>query len=201
MLIGLIISGVASFIYLIIRWAGDGCQDFETVTNFNVDLYMGTWYEYARTENIPFEDGDCITADYKLDGGHVKVTNTEYIRSADRLDSASGKAFCSKFNDGMCGVKFNFFQPMGKYDVVSTDYTSYAIVYSCSHFLAGAFCLEYLWILARTTYEKDSADQVAFQLMVDEKLKEALPDFDHSSLKLTSQDASTCKWTNPPPAA
>ena len=42
---------------------------------------------------------------------------------------------------------------MGRYDVVSTDYTSYAIVYSCSPFLAGAFCLEYVWVLSRLPYQ------------------------------------------------
>ena len=128
-------------------------------------MYMGRWYEFARSKNIPFERGTCITADYSLpdpDKGKVDVTNTQYISETQTLDSVQGEAYCSKFESGQCGVKFNFFQPYGNYHIVDTDYTSYSIVYSCSNFVAGALCVEFLWILSRDTYVQGSVEELAF---------------------------------------
>ena len=92
----------------------------------------------------------------------VKVVNSQYLEDRDKLEETEGKAWCQKWNSGACGVKFSFFQPFGDYDIISTDYTSYAIVYSCSPFFANAYCLEYLWILTREPYEIGSAQQILF---------------------------------------
>ena len=45
-------------------------------------------------------------------------------------------------------MKFKWYIPAGSYDVVSTDYETYSIVYSCEEFL-GVAKIEYLWILSR----------------------------------------------------
>ena len=63
---------------------------------------------------------------------------------------------------GHCEVKFFWLSPYGSYDVLATDYESYAIVYSCSTYFANAYCLEWLWILSRDQYDTDSAEYVAF---------------------------------------
>ena len=59
---GLITTAIAHVTYLICRWTSNGCQDHETKQDFDVGSYMGVWYEFARSENIPFEEGECITA-------------------------------------------------------------------------------------------------------------------------------------------
>ena len=193
--VGLAVSAAIYLIYLIIRWTGSGCEDHETVSDFDVESYMGLWYEFARSASIPFETGECITAQYSLkDSREVKVTNTQYFSDTDKFDSIDGKAYCSKFNTGSCGVKFNALQPAGAYDVVATDYNTYAIVYSCSAFFANAFCLEYLWILSRQAYDEDSAEFAAFKSQASAMISEKLPNFDQSTLRYTSQDASACKW-------
>ena len=57
---------------------------------------MGLWYEFARSASIPFEKGECITAQYELkDSREVKVTNTQYFADTDKLDSIEGSAYCS----------------------------------------------------------------------------------------------------------
>ena len=62
LLIGLGVTGLASFIYLICRWSSTSCEDHDTQSDFDVERYMGLWYEYARSDNVPFESGSCITA-------------------------------------------------------------------------------------------------------------------------------------------
>ena len=132
MFIGLCATSFASFVYLICRSSSASCADHETQADFDVESYMGLWYEYSRSDNVPFEGGSCITAQYTLDSKRkVGVTNSQYLPDSDNIDSSDGKAYCSKLQPGQCGVKFNAFQPMGRYHVVSTDYTTYSIVYSC----------------------------------------------------------------------
>ena len=35
------------------------CPEFDLQANFNVERYLGLWYEHARDANIKFEKGDC----------------------------------------------------------------------------------------------------------------------------------------------
>ena len=196
LIFGLISTGVMHLVYLIIRWVGKTCQDPVLKQDFDLEKYMGLWYEFARSSDVPFETGECITAEYALDGGKVSVTNTQYYKDSDKLDSAVGNAYCSSFESGSCGVRFNFFQPFGNYDIVATDYTSYAIVYSCSPFLANAFCLEYLWVLSREAYDAESADTAAFYSQVLAIIDVDLPGYDLTLLKTTNQNFDDCTWVD-----
>ena len=87
---------------------GKTCEAADLKADFEIERYMGTWFDFARSNNIPFQDGDCGTAQYKLlDDGTVDVVNTQYLPVIDELDGIKGSAFCSKYVSGKCGVKFN----------------------------------------------------------------------------------------------
>ena len=78
--IGLGVTASITLIYLIIRWTGSSCESHMTVQDFDVVPYLGLWYEFARSDNIPFEEGECVTAEYELNGSRqVKVTNSQYL--------------------------------------------------------------------------------------------------------------------------
>ena len=98
MVAGLITTASVTFIYLMFRWASDGCEPHTTKADFDVTKYMGLWYEFARSIDMPFESGECVTAQYSLDGERtVKVINTQYLATTESLDSVEGTAYCSKF--------------------------------------------------------------------------------------------------------
>merc|ERR1711998_749900 len=65
---------------------------------------------------------------------------------------------------GQLQVRFSIFQPWGSYNVLSTDYETYSIVYNCDNYLLDTIKLEHVWILTRKaldhTYPKD-ADGIA----------------------------------------
>ena len=111
------------------------------------------------------QSGECTTAVYILieDGSTIFVKNAEYDFVTGQFGGVEGFATCSKFSDiGSCVVKFDFLMPPGGYRVLSTDYTTYSIVYSCTPYLAGAICLNFLWVLSRAPYVPGSQASVDF---------------------------------------
>lgn len=76
----------------------------------------------------------------------------------------------------------------GDYRVLSTDYKSFAVVYSCDDYFG--YKMEYLWILSRhPTIKKETLKEVF------ENLKQELPDYDLDNLQKTKQ-GEMCKTTD-----
>lgn len=118
------------------------------INNLNPQLYLGKWYEIAR---LPmYFERKClapITANYKLNGKKISITNTCRLVS-DGYDTASGEGyFVESSNIGK--LKINFlpnwlrFTHLAEADywILYTDY-KYALVGDPNH--------DYLWILSRT---------------------------------------------------
>lgn len=121
-----------------------GCRDeikSNPVTNFDVNKYLGTWFEIVRTDNR-FERG-CrnVTAQYSLrhDGG-IDVVNSCVTKGGNKV--AHGRAYF-KENANVGALKVTFFWPFyGNYNVVyiSDDY---------QHALVDGGSKKYLWVLSR----------------------------------------------------
>ena len=115
------------------------------VTGFNLQRYMGTWYEIARLDHS-FERGlERVTAEYALleDGG-VRVINRGYDVRKNRWKTAEGKAYFVESSDTGY-LKVSFFGPFyGSYVVFEVDPKDYryAFVSGPNH--------SYLWLLSRT---------------------------------------------------
>lgn len=122
------------------------CQKPELQKDFDVKKYTGKWHEVVRIKDIPFESGDCVTANYSMNAdGSLKVVNSQNLNGV--YDTIEGTAMCDQEISGQCYVKFSKFQPWGDYKVIETDYENYSIVYSCTNI---AFVYQDMaWILAR----------------------------------------------------
>ncbi len=120
----------------------------ETVTpvkQFELNRYLGKWYEIARLDHS-FERGlERVTADYSLqeDGG-VAVVNRGYAPKVDKWKIAKGKAyFVNNKNEGY--LKVSFFGPFyGSYVIFELDKENYEYA-----FISGPDT-SYLWLLSRT---------------------------------------------------
>uniref|UniRef100_A0A673CZB1 Apolipoprotein D n=1 Tax=Sphaeramia orbicularis TaxID=375764 RepID=A0A673CZB1_9TELE len=115
--------------------------------------YMGTWYEI---EKLPaaFERGECVQATYsRLPDGMVKVYNEELLPDG-KINSIEGVAEVKDPSQPAI-LSVSFFKGnivivfCSPYWVLSTDYKSYSLVYSCSDYLS-LFHIDFAWILART---------------------------------------------------
>ena len=70
-------TGALALSYIVTRSMIGGCPSVDLQADFSVDKYMGQWFEFERSQNIPFEKGQqCINAIYTLDGARVNVKNT-----------------------------------------------------------------------------------------------------------------------------
>jgi apolipoprotein D and lipocalin family protein len=75
-------------------------EGIEPVEGFELDRYLGKWYEIARLDHS-FERGlDKVTAEYSMrDYGGVRVVNRGYSRKDAELDEAEGKAYFVRDSD------------------------------------------------------------------------------------------------------
>jgi len=120
-------------------------EGVKPVSGFELDRYLGTWYEIARLDHS-FERGlSDVTAEYSLreDGG-VKVINSGYNAEDKKRQTAEGKAYFIEQPD-IGRLKVSFFGPFyGAYNIIALDKKDYRYV-----MIAGN-TRDYLWILART---------------------------------------------------
>lgn len=118
----------------------DGIQ---AVGNFQINRYLGTWYEIARLDHS-FERGmNNISATYstRADGG-IDVLNRGFDPIKSEWREAHGRAFFIG-NSDVASLKVSFFGPFyGGYHVFALDNEyRWAVISGPTR--------EYLWILAR----------------------------------------------------
>ncbi|MCZ4373684.1 lipocalin family protein [Vibrio diazotrophicus] len=120
-------------------------QTVKPVTDFELQNYLGKWYEIARLDHS-FEEGlSQVTAEYSLrDDGGVSVLNRGYSASDDEWKEAEGKAyFVNSESEGY--LKVSFFGPFyGSYVIFALERDNYNYA-----FISGPNT-DYLWLLART---------------------------------------------------
>ncbi|MCE3253579.1 MAG: lipocalin [Cellvibrio sp.] len=119
-------------------------DNIKPVESFEVNRYLGTWYEIARLDHR-FERGlSQVTAEYSLreDGG-VKVINRGYSSEDKEWKAAEGKAyFVDKPDTGH--LKVSFFGPFySSYVIFELDKANY------QYSLVSGAGKDYFWILAR----------------------------------------------------
>ncbi len=116
----------------------------DSVEEFDIEKYMGKWYEIYRLPNS-FEEGlEDITARYELmDDGKVLVTNEGRVKSDNsRIKQAKGKAWIPDPKKPS-KLKVSFFWPF------AGDYWVLKIDADYNNALVGDPSGKYLWILSR----------------------------------------------------
>lgn len=120
-------------------------EGIAAVDGFDINRYLGTWYEIARLDHR-FERGlENISATYSLreDGG-IDVLNKGWDIKAGEWHEALGKAYFVEQPD-RGRLKVSFFGPFyGGYNIIELDKKDYA--YS----MVTGPDRSYFWILSRT---------------------------------------------------
>jgi apolipoprotein D and lipocalin family protein len=134
------------FLFTLLSLLIAGCLGYpetvKPVTHFELQSYLGKWYEIARLDH-KFERGmDNVTAEYSLqDGGGVKVINRGFLKEKGKWEEAIGKAYFVE-QDNIGYFKVSFFGPFyGSYVIFELDPKEYS-------FVCGSNA-SYLWLLSR----------------------------------------------------
>ena len=121
-------------------------SDTTPVAGFELDRYLGKWYEIARFPNSFEKNLVGVTATYSLrSDGKVKVLNAGYKETFDgAFKTANGKAkFAADKQTGHLKVSFFLFF-YGDYYILKLDKENYQWA------LVGGSTSDFLWILSRT---------------------------------------------------
>jgi apolipoprotein D and lipocalin family protein len=129
-------------------------ESIPVVQTFDLQRYLGTWYEIARLPHS-FENGlEKVTATYTLrDDGMITVLNKGFNSTSGKWKDAAGKArFKQPPAGGYLEVSF-FWIFYADYKIIALDTInySYAMITSSSK--------DYLWILSRTPQLDDAVYQ------------------------------------------
>ncbi|ABG39109.1 Lipocalin-like protein [Paraglaciecola sp. T6c] len=129
-------------------------EGIKPVKDFELQRYLGKWYEIARHDHS-FERGlEQVTAQYSMrDDGGVKVINRGFNPEEQEWDEAIGKAyFVGEQNTGH--LKVSFFGPFyASYVIFSLDIDDYGYA-----MITGPN-RDYFWILARQPELEDDVLQ------------------------------------------
>jgi apolipoprotein D and lipocalin family protein len=132
-----------------------------TVTSFDLERYMGRWYEVESTHHMRQSDCACTTTTYSLNSDEsVRLINTCRRGSPDGvLARAEGNAVASLTNPAALSVNlggFPFFFPNYFVAMIDEDY-SYAVV--------SAPLKSDLWILSRErTLDSETLTKIRSEL-------------------------------------
>jgi apolipoprotein D and lipocalin family protein len=126
-------------------------DNVEPIKGFDVNRYLGKWYEIARLDHS-FERGlQKVTAEYSLrENGAIKVVNRGFRPDTKTWKEAVGKAYFVG-DPGTGRLKVSFFGPFyGGYNIIELDKENYSYSLICGP------NKDYLWILARKPHIEES---------------------------------------------
>ncbi len=132
-------------LFLLLSACASVPEGVKPVNGFEVDRYLGKWYEIARLDNR-FERGlRNITAEYSLNkDGSLKVLNRGYSINKKKWQQAEGKAKFMGAPD-VGSLKVSFFGPFyGGYNIFELDKKNYQYV------MITGNDRSYFWLLSRT---------------------------------------------------
>ena len=124
------------------------------VQEFDLDRYLGDWFEIARMDFFWEKNLKNVSANYSLnEDGSVGVLNQGFDTVKQKNKSRQAKAsFVRKKDEG--ALKVSFFGPFySGYNVVKIDENyKYALVFGEN--------LDYMWILSRVRSIPDSVKEI-----------------------------------------
>jgi apolipoprotein D and lipocalin family protein len=132
-------------------------RGLQPVTGFDLERYLGKWYEIARLDHSFERNLSKVNAHYSLrqDGG-VEVVNQGFNQKSGKWEMVTGKAYFIE-KESVGSLKVSFFGPFyGGYHIIALDQEAY------SYAMVTGPSRSYLWILSRET----TLDSVILQELV-----------------------------------
>merc|ERR1711962_1314741 len=125
------------------------CPEYTTMADFDVTQYVGRWFESSKFETF-----------FELGQKSIKVVNSGVYIINNEPHSLTGNATATHVS-GSFDLYFPG-APMGKYNVLKTDYKHYTTIYYCQQI--GGLTFQTAWILARELPLSEEYEQEALKV-------------------------------------
>ncbi|GBP13264.1 Apolipoprotein D [Eumeta japonica] len=143
------------------------CPDYQPMPNFNMNEFLGTWYEAERYFTVSELGSRCVTIKYETTPeGRILVENeiTNALTGLKRL-MVGTMQLVGPEGEGRVIVKYSSV-PL-PYDtelsILGTDYSNYAVMWSCSGI--GPVHTQNAWVLTRERLAPPSVMQSAYGVL------------------------------------
>ena len=134
---------VLFFIFLLCSCSRNKIDSDLIIKNFDLNRYLGKWYEVARYDNWFEKNLIDVTAEYSLlENGKVKIVNKGYDVKNKKYKDVSGVGYLPIKDVGH--LRISFFRPFySDYNIIFLDKEyEYAVVTGGNY--------KYLWLLSRS---------------------------------------------------
>ncbi|XP_022900272.2 apolipoprotein D-like [Onthophagus taurus] len=133
------------------------CPKQEPIKDFNIDKFSGRWYEIERSFYVWELHTKCLSVDLQLKRpGIINISVNRLNRLSGSKKLTGGLGIQAKKNPSIFQVKVasslpkpvdQFLPGAATYQVLYTDYETFAVIYSCSSYVL--FHYDRIWILGR----------------------------------------------------
>ncbi|KAK9873351.1 hypothetical protein WA026_022156 [Henosepilachna vigintioctopunctata] len=133
------------------------CPKQEHLKNFNISRFAGRWFEIERTFYLIEVMYSCVTIEMEsLSNIKLNISVVSRSRWSDGITVSEGYAiqtrrdpstFVYKVNTKLPRLISKYLPGAGLYQIIDTDYDSYAVLWSCSDYII--FYTDMLWIWGR----------------------------------------------------
>ncbi|KAI4494135.1 hypothetical protein M0802_009169 [Mischocyttarus mexicanus] len=152
------------------------CPEYVPMANFDMNRFLGTWYEAERYFQLAEVISRCVMSNYtKGPDGKLRVSNevTSRITGIKRILEGEIKQAASKAEEGKLHVKYTALPltPETHYSVLETDYDNYAVLWSCSGI--GPINAQNAWVMTRERNAPGSILHMAYGVLDKYKISKA----------------------------
>ncbi|KAG7310786.1 hypothetical protein JYU34_003607 [Plutella xylostella] len=151
------------------------CPDLQPMANFNMNRFLGTWYEAERYFTVSELGSRCVTTNYEsTPEGRILVSNeiTNSLTGLKRIMDGSLQLI-GREGEGRVMIKYVSY-PLpydAEYSILDTDYDNYAVVWSCSGI--GPVHTQNAWVLTRARIAPTNVMQAAYGVLDKYKISRA----------------------------
>ncbi|XP_054269161.1 apolipoprotein D-like [Macrosteles quadrilineatus] len=143
------------------------CPDYLTKADFDMEKYLGVWYEAERYVNVLEAGSRCVKTEYTMaKDGRILVSNEIQNRLTGIKRILAGEIrSIVKGTEAKLNVKYSQlpYPVETSYTVLDTDYDNYAVVWSCSGL--GLFNTQNAWVMTRERNPSVTTLQKAYAVL------------------------------------
>ncbi|XP_057661862.1 apolipoprotein D-like [Diorhabda carinulata] len=148
------------------------CPDYIPMADFDIDSFLGKWYEAERYFQFMEVGSRCVITDYaRGPSGKIYVSNevTNRLTGVKRIIEGHLE-LSARAGEGKFTVKYNTspLNTQAHLIVLGTDYDNYAVLWSCSGF--GPIHTQSVWAMTRERLPANPVLQMIYGILDEYKI-------------------------------